>query len=181
MNKKLTTYQMALVGVFTAIICVFGPLSINIPISPVPISMANLAICFTLCVLGMKLGTISVLIYLLIGLVGIPVFSNFSGGLAKLAGPTGGYLVGYIFLALIAGFIFDHFDHMALHFIGMILGTAVLYAFGTAWLAHQAGLTFQQALAAGVLPYIPGDLVKIILSMIAGPIVKNRLKTSGLL
>lgn len=179
--KKLSTYEMALIGVLTAVICILGPLAINIPISPVPISLANLAIYFAIYILGCKLGTISVLIYLLIGLIGIPVFSNFSGGFAKIAGPTGGYLVGYIFLAILAGWMIDHFKAITVHFLALILGTVILYAFGTAWLAHQAGLTFVQAMFAGVIPFIPGDLIKIIITLILGPIIKKRLKGSGLI
>ena len=94
-KKSFTTFQMALIAVMAAITCILGPLSIPIPISPVPISLTNLAIYLTVCLLGWKFGTISYLIYLLIGIAGLPVFSGFSSGFAKLLGPTGGYLIGY--------------------------------------------------------------------------------------
>ena len=77
----------------TAVICVLAPFSL--PIGPVPISLTNLAIYFVLYMLGVKRGTISYLVYLLIGLVGVPVFSGFTSGPGKLFGPTGGYLIGY--------------------------------------------------------------------------------------
>lgn len=96
-QKSMTTYQLVLTGVLTAVICILGPMTLMIPISPVPISLANLAICLSIVILGMKLGTLSCILYLLIGLAGLPVFSGFSGGIGKLAGPTGGYLVGYLF------------------------------------------------------------------------------------
>ena len=102
-TKKLTTYQLTLTAVMAAVICVLGPISIAIPVSPVPISLASMAVYLAVTVLGMKLGTLSCLIYLLLGLVGIPVFAGGSAGAAKLFGPTGGYLIGYLFLALIAG------------------------------------------------------------------------------
>ena len=89
----------------------------------------------------MKAGTISYLVYLLIGLVGVPVFSGFTGGPAKLAGPTGGYLVGFLFMALIAGYFIDRFSrNHILQVLGMILGTAVCYLFGTCLLytSHAA-------------------------------------------
>ena len=76
--KKVSTYTLALIGVMAAITCIVGPLSINIPISPVPISLTNLAIYISVFVLGWKKGTVSYLIYLLVGLVGLPVFSGFS-------------------------------------------------------------------------------------------------------
>ena len=173
-KKVLTTKTMALIGVMTAIICVMGPLSL--PIGPVPLSLGTLAIYFAVYVLGMKKGVIACLVYLLIGLVGVPVFAAFSSGPAKLLGPTGGYLIGYIFLALICGFVIDKTDNMAICFFGMLLGTAVLYMFGTAWLAYSAKMTFQKALAAGVLPFIAGDAAKIVIAIIAGGEVRKRLR-----
>ena len=86
-TKKLTTYQLTLTAVMAAVICVLGPISMAIPISPVPISLASMAVYLAVTVLGMKLGTLSCLIYLLLGLVGLPVFSGGSAGAAKLFGP----------------------------------------------------------------------------------------------
>lgn len=99
------TKTMALIGVMAAVTCILGPLSLAIPVSPVPISLTNLAVYFAIYVLGMKRGTISYCIYLLLGLVGLPVFSAFTGGAGKLFGPTGGYLIGFIFMALICGLL----------------------------------------------------------------------------
>ena len=102
------------------------------------------------------------------------MFSGFSGGLAKLAGPTGGYLVGFIFLALISGFFAEKFsDNVIMTAIGMVLGTAVTYAFGTIWLCAQMHLTFVQGLYAGVIPYLPGDAAKIVVAIIVGSAVKK--------
>ena len=159
-KKSFTTFQMALIAVMAAITCILGPLSIPIPVSPVPISLTNLAIYLTVCLLGWKFGTISYLIYLLIGIAGLPVFSGFSSGFAKLLGPTGGYLIGFIPMAIICGFAFEKFSNRGMQIAGLAIGTIVAYIFGTAWLAIEAHLTFYQALLAGVIPYIPGDLVK---------------------
>ena len=168
---------MTLIGLMTALICILGPLSIPIPFSPVPVSMTNLAIYLTIYVLGMKYGTLSCLVYLLIGFAGVPVFSAFSSGPAKLLGPTGGYLFGFIFMALICGFFIDRRpSKLYLHFIGMVLGTAVCYVFGTLWLAYQAELSFQAALMAGVIPFIPGDLIKIVIAMLLGSQIRKRVK-----
>ena len=100
-NTKLSVYQMAAAALMTAVLCVLGPLSI--PIGPVPISLTNFVIYITLYLLGTKLGTLSYCIYLLLGTAGLPIFSGYSGGLAKLAGPTGGYLVGFIAMAVKIG------------------------------------------------------------------------------
>ena len=185
-TKKLTTYQLTLTAVMAAAICVLGPISMAIPISPVPISLASMAVYLAVTVLGMKLGTLSCLIYLLLGLVGLPVFSGGSAGAAKLFGPTGGYLVGYLFLALIAGAFVGRYTEnkwksIAFAALGMVLGTMVLYALGTAWLAYSAGMDFQAALWAGVIPFIPGDLVKMVIAVLLGSAVRGRLLRAGIL
>ncbi|MBD9337785.1 MAG: biotin transporter BioY [Lachnospiraceae bacterium] len=169
-NQKIRTKQMVLIALMTAVTCVLGPLSIPLPFSPVPISLTNFAIFLAIFILGMKNGTISFIIYLLLGAVGVPVFSSFRGGLQVLAGPTGGYLIGFIFLALIMGFALDHFDRKLVPtIIGMIIGMAVCYAFGTVWLAKLLSLSFKEGLMMGVIPYLPGDAAKIIIAAIVGP------------
>lgn len=169
-NQKIRTKQMVLIALMTAVTCVLGPLSTPLPFSPVPISLTNFAIFLAIFILGMKSGTISFIIYLLLGAVGVPVFSSFRGGLQVLAGPTGGYLIGFIFLALIMGFALDHFDRKLVPtIIGMIIGMAVCYAFGTVWLAKLLSLSFKEGLMMGVIPYLPGDAAKIIIAAIVGP------------
>ena len=169
-NQKIRTKQMVLIALMTAVTCVLGPLSIPLPFSPVPISLTNFAIFLAIFVLGMKNGTISFIIYLLLGAVGVPVFSSFRGGFQVLAGPTGGYLIGFIFLALIMGFALEHFDRKLVPtIIGMIIGMAVCYAFGTVWLAKLLSLSFKEGLMMGVIPYLPGDAAKIIIAAIVGP------------
>lgn len=179
--KDVTVKEMTLTGLMAAVICVMGPLSLPLPISPVPISLTNLAIYFAVYVLGRKRGCISYLLYLLIGFAGVPVFSAFTGGPGKLLGPTGGYLVGFIFMALIIGYFVEKWpSSMGLCFLGMVIGTMAAYLFGTVWLACQAQLSFGKALAAGVLPFIPGDLGKIVIALAAGPQIRKRLRRAGL-
>lgn len=173
-NKKLNIYKIVLIGVMTAITCIMGPLSL--PIGLVPISLTTFAIYLTVILLGWKMGTISYLVYLLVGLAGIPVFSGFSSGFGKLMGPTGGYLIGFIFLAAISGIFIDKFrGKIYMYVVGMLLGALVTYAFGTAWLAFHLHLSFSAALSIGVIPFIPGDLIKMVCAVIIGPIVRKQL------
>ena len=125
-----------------AVTCILAPLSI--PIGPVPISFTNLAIYLSLYLLGWKKGTISYLIYLLLGLVGLPVFSGFTGGPSKLAGPTGGYIIGFIVMAVIAGLVIDNCRKPWIQLIGMIVGTIVCYLFGTIWFCIVAVMHINQ-------------------------------------
>lgn len=173
-EKKFSITQIAVIGVMTAVICILAPFSL--PIGPVPISFTNLAIYIALYVIGMKRGTISYLIYLLIGLVGVPVFSGFTGGPQKLFGPTGGYLIGFIPMAVIAGIVIDKcMKKWYFCLLAMIAGTWVCYLFGTAWLAFQANMTFKAALAAGVIPFIIEDLIKMVLALLIGPQIHKQL------
>lgn len=180
--SKTNTKQLALIGLMAAVICVLGPISFVIPISPVPVSLGFLAIYFAVCVLGMKRGLLSVTVYVLLGFAGVPVFTGFTGGAGKLLGPTGGYIIGYFFMALICGFFIDKFaNNIVISLPGMLLGTAACYLFGTLWLAHQASLSFPAALSAGVLPFIPGDLVKLVLAMTIGLQLRKRLIRANLI
>ena len=146
-------------------------------ISPVPVSLTVFAVCITAYVLGTKLGLIATALYILIGLVGIPVFSGFSGGVAKLLGPTGGYIIGYLFVALFTGLFAGHFEEkIFMHAAGMVLGTVICYLLGTIWLAETADIGFKAALAAGVLPFIPADIVKILAALFAGGKLRKALR-----
>lgn len=178
---KNKTKTMTIISLMTAMICILGPITLAIPISPVPVSFVTLAIYFAVYILGMRGGTVSCLLYLLIGFIGVPVFSAFTGGAGKLLGPTGGYLIGYVFMALISGFFIERWQNQRImQMIGMLLGTLVCYLVGTAWLSIQAGMSFSAALAAGVLPFIPGDAVKIAAAFIAAPAVRKRLIKAGI-
>ena len=177
-EQRISTKTMALIAVMTAVTCILAPLSI--PIGPVPISLTNLAIYFGLYILGMKKETVSYIIYLLIGFVGIPVFSGFTGGAGKLLGPTGGYLIGFIPMAVVAGILIDKFDGKVVpSVIGMIIGTAICYALGTIWFCIQADYKVMPALMLCVIPFLPGDAAKIAIAAFFGPQIRRALKRIG--
>ncbi|MGN0771960.1 MAG: biotin transporter BioY [Christensenellales bacterium] len=172
-TTSMTTKNIASVGLMSAVMCILGPLSL--PIGLVPITLGTFGIYLTCYLLGWKKGVLCTLIYLLLGMVGVPVFSNFGAGLAKLVGPTGGYLIGYIPMSFIIGIFADKFrNNKPMQLLGMILATIVLYAIGTAWLSVSANLTFAKALAAGVTPFIVGDAIKIVMAMILGMPIRER-------
>lgn len=170
---------MTKIAVMTAVICILGPLSI--PIGPVPISLTPLTILLSVYILGTASGSVATLLYVFLGAVGLPVFGGFTGGFGIIAGPTGGYIIGYVFLALISGWFVEHFYNMVwVQYLGMCLGMAVLYAFGTAWLAYVAHMTFAEAFAVGVLPFIAVDMIKMAVSIILGRAVNKRLDAVGI-
>lgn len=172
---KLSTKDMAIIAVMAAMICLAGPLTISI--GPIPLSLATFAVYLAGAVLEAKQGTLAVAIYLLIGLLGVPVFSGFSGGFQKLAGVTGGYLVGYVPCAWLTGlgakrFHTDQAKKWALP-VYMVIGTAVLYLIGTAWFMIQTKNGLVASLGMCVLPFLPGDAAKIVAaSLLSVPIRK---------
>ena len=121
-------------------------------------------------------------IYLVLGLVGIPVFSGYGAGLAKVAGPTGGYLVGYLLLAFIGGlFIEKSKGQPVVSAVGLIPGDAACYVLGTAWFVFQMQCELSYALSVCVYPFIALDLAKIVVSCIVGALLRKRLEQAGVL
>ncbi|MDE7313811.1 MAG: biotin transporter BioY [Eubacterium sp.] len=172
--------QLCFIALMSAVMCLLGPLAV--PIGPVPISVMTLTIYLSMYVLGMKMGTVSCMIYLLLGFAGVPVFAGYTGGAAKLLGPTGGYLVGYICLTLVGGFIMEQFSYKRIWCIlGMVVGTVVLYAFGTVWFMVLMKCELGYALSACVIPFLIGDLAKIVLAELVGQEIRKRLKAANLI
>ena len=125
-TSTLSTKCLTITALMTAILCIVAPFSLPLPFSPVPISFATFILYLTSYVLGAKYGTISCLLYLLLGFIGLPVFSGFSGGVGRLLGPTGGYMIGYLFLVLIGGLAVELSDGKRLpSTLGLLLGTAI--------------------------------------------------------
>ncbi len=166
--------QLVLTGLAAAFICIAGPMTLLLPISPVPISLCTLAIYFCGYLLGSKYAVISVLVYLLIGFLGVPVFSGFTSGPGRLLGPTGGYLIGYLLLALICGCSHSRSRKQLLFYC--LLGTFACYTLGTLWLAWQNHLSLFTACMTGMVPFLPGDGIKILIVTLAGPSIYKRLR-----
>lgn len=166
-KKKFSLTQLIFMALMAAVMCIAGPLAV--PIGPVPITLTNLVIYIAVGVLGTVQGTISYCLYLLLGMVGLPVFSGYAGGLGKLAGPTGGYLIGFIAMALIGGIVME-VSHRKLipTLIGWFIGTAVDYLLGTLWFMYIMHTTFMQTMAVCVFPFIIGDCIKLIAGVMLG-------------
>lgn len=141
-----------------------------VPIGPVPIVLQNLFVMLTALLLGPKWAVASIGVYLLAGITGLPIFAGGTGGIGRILGPTGGYLIGYLPAVFLIGWISRKgkssvfFDVTA-----MILGMLVVYSLGVAWLKTVTGMPIGKALAIGMYPFIPGDVLKIAAAV---PIVK---------
>ena len=167
--KNFRVVDLAYMAVCAALIAVCSWISIP---ATVPFTLQTFAVFCVLGLLGGKRGTVSVLVYILLGAVGLPVFSGFQGGVGALLGTTGGYIVGFIFIGLIVWGAERLFGQkLAVRIAAMLVGLAVCYAFGTAWFmlvyARRSGaIALATALGWCVFPFIVPDLVKMGLAVL---------------
>lgn len=158
----MRTKRLVYCALFAAFIAVAS--QIAIPIQPVPLNMAIFAVLLCGGMLGKKYGTFSVAAYILLGVAGAPVFVGFRGGLAVLAGPTGGYIAGYVIIAFITGAVCEKTRKIKYTAMFMLLAVVLCYAIGTAWYCLITESNIVTALMLCVVPFIPGDLIKIALA-----------------
>lgn len=182
-GKGVDVRRLALIALMAAVLCVLSPLAI--PLSGgVPLSLATLAVMLAGAVLGPVDGMLATLVFLALGMVGVPVFSAYQAGVGVLFGKTGGFLLGYIPLALCSGLFLGKrplqrkpsFRELLPAIVGMALGTVILYAFGTAWFLILTHAPLKLALTACVLPFLPGDALKMILVCALAPALRAALQ-----
>ncbi|WP_164914432.1 biotin transporter BioY [Aminipila luticellarii] len=158
------TTNMILCAVFAAITGVSAGLMLPLPFTPVPITLSTLAVMLTGALLGGWYGSASMIVYLLLGIFGAPVFSGYTGGFDKLIGPTGGYLAGYILTAFITGIIIEKMNkknNLYINVLAMALGLSACYVLGTLWYMFSTGTPLWTALISCVFPFLIGDALKI--------------------
>lgn len=167
-KKKISIKEISLIAMMAAVITVCSWLSL--PVMTIPVTLQTFAVFLTLLILGGKNGTLSILVYILLGLVGVPVFSGFKAGPTALFGVTGGYIIGFLLTGIIF-FLITKFvsEKLVVKIISLVIGLIVCYAFGTAWFIYvyntgetQIGLI--SALSMCVFPFIIPDLLKLALA-----------------
>ena len=156
--------QFLLVLAGSAFLAASARISIPLPLTPVPITAQTLAVLLVGALYGARLGPLTVLAYLGEGLIGLPVFHGGTAGPAVLAGPTGGYLLGFVLAAFIVGWLLQGRRHATVipTIVAFLIGDLALTAVGAMWVAHFVG--YGSAWTAGVLPFIPGEAIKIALA-----------------
>lgn len=154
----------------------------SVPLGPIPVSLCTMLIYLMAYLMGGKQALTAVLVYVLMGAAGLPVFSGFTGGFGVLAGPTGGFVLGYLPMSALCALAVKKANKpRAVQLGGMLGATAVLYLFGTAWYCVQAQVGVWAGVAVCVLPFLPGDGVKILAALIVGPALNDRMVRAGLL
>ena len=170
---------MVYTALFTAVICAVAPFSISI--GPIPLSFATLAIYLAAVSLDWKYSVLSVVVYVALGAIGLPVFSNFEGGFYKIAGVTGGFIIGYIPLALATG-LSAHASgkNRWIQLSGMVIGTVMLYTCGVMWFMLQMKVSLVAAIMTCVSPFLVGDSIKIAFAWIITPQLRKALSRNKL-
>lgn len=176
-SQKISTKDLVITGMFTALICVMA--QITIPVPPIPFSFGVFAIFLTGALLPPRYALFSVLAYLLLGAFGVPVFAGFKGGLTSLVDMTGGYKMAYPIMALIIALSYKYIKKnkvLALA-LGMSIALIFCYLAGTAWFTFVTDYTFYKALTLCVFPFVTFDIIKIVLAISVSMILrKNVLK-----
>lgn len=180
--NKTSVSNLVLNAVCAALMCVLCPLSI--PIGVVPVSLSSFVIMLMIVTFGTKQTLIVLFEYVLIGIVGLPVFSGFNAGIGVIAGPTGGFIIGYFLLVAVSGplitlanKITDNRKFRAVISIAfLIVGNLVLYTAGTLWLMKQMNLSVIEAVSIGVVPFVFPDMIKTVAAYFAGIAIKRAIR-----
>ncbi len=171
MDTRKTTKSIVFVALFAALIAACAFVSIPVPGTPIPIVLQNMMVVLSGLLLGPVLGTASTVLFIVAGILGLPIFSGGTGGMAKIMGPTGGFIIGYAFAALVAGLVcgrprLGKKSSVPRIAIAALCGFVVMYIPGVIHFMRTLDKTFAETMALCVTPYIPGDLIKMVLSIL---------------
>jgi biotin transport system substrate-specific component len=179
MNPNTHLQKMVLAALMAALTAAGAYMVI--PIGPVPIVLQNLFVLLSGLLLGSRWGAASIGVYLLAGFLGLPVFAGGTSGLAKLMGPTGGYLVGFLAAAYLVGLVAERSGgRLWINLLGLVAGSLLIYLCGVTWLKTILDISLAKALAMGMWPFLPGDAAKIVAALALGrtlePLVAGRIR-----
>ncbi len=175
-NNSMTVQGMVYASLFGA--ATAAGAYIIIPTPPVPITLQTLFLMLAGTLLGGRLGAMSQIVYILIGLMGLPVFAGGKAGLGVLFGPTGGYLIGFVAAAFVIGWMMQMKKNAGAAWaaFSMVVGTALIYLLGVAQLSIVAKLSLIKAVSLGVVPFLIGDAVKVTAAVIIYTKLKGHIR-----
>ena len=175
MKSILSTKNLSLMALMSALLCLLAPISI--PIGPVPITLSIFIIYIISYILDANSALISVFIYLLIGIVGLPVFAGYKSGLGVILGPSGGYLISYLIVVYISSYCnHKYYYNKILQLLFMFIALILCYVCGTIWFSIFKKMTFIESLFICVFPFIITDVIKIIAACMLGNEIRKRLR-----
>lgn len=164
---KLTVKELTKVAIFPALMIASS--GISIPLTGAPITLQTLFVLLAGMLLGPKLGSLSMVLYILLGAIGLPVFANFQGGMGVILGPTGGFILSFPIAALVTG-LFIKKENKLSYVTAAVIATAIIYIIGVPWMSYILGWRVQDTLIYMTI-YFPGDIIKIIIAIL----IQNRI------
>lgn len=170
--------RIVVTALFAALLAALSPLAL--PVGPIPLTLASFVVYLMGAALPPRLALSAVGVYILLGATGLPVFSGFSGGLAKLFGPTGGFIFGYLPCAALTSLISRRFQSRRGLIVAVLCGTAALYLCGSLWYHAVTKASPRVVLITCVVPFLPGDALKILAAAAVGPVLKRRLAAGAI-
>ncbi|OOM74818.1 biotin transporter BioY [Clostridium puniceum] len=176
MKLNLSIKEITLVGMCAALMAIFSQLSIPLPFTSVPITLQVFCLVILSVIVGAKVGTLALIVYVIIGTIGLPVFANFHSGFGVLVGPTGGYIVGFIIMAFLIGYASSKQNKFFL-FIASYMGVIIDLLLGTIQLKIVTGMTMQAALISGLYPFILKDFITVTIAVTIGLKVKKSIES----
>ena len=178
-TKRISTKNLVLTGMFTAVLAVLSQISIPMP-SGVPVTLQTFAVALCACVLGWKFGAASVLVYLLLGAVGVPVFAGFNGGLGVIVGATGGFLIGFLPMVVLTG-LFTPAKNKVGTVACSVLGLGICHLLGTVQFMLVMERGFVESFLLVSVPYLFKDVISVVLAFAVGAAIKKALNAANIL
>ncbi|HUW68123.1 MAG TPA: biotin transporter BioY [Candidatus Nanoarchaeia archaeon] len=179
MSEYTNVKPLIYAALFAALTAIGAFIKIPIPISPVPITLQVFFVLLAGLMLGARGGGTSMIVYIILGIIGLPVFSGGTSGLGVLFGPTGGYLLGFIAGAFVIGLVYKITGSTRVGaIIAMVAGLIIIYLMGVIQLSSAAQISIQQAVTVGVLPFLIGDVIKIIAALIVADRIRPLIDVS---
>lgn len=172
---KLSLKDLIVCGIFAAVIAVLAQISIALPFSPIPFTMQVFGVCLVATILGAKKGFVTLMVYILLGAIGIPVFAAYSSGPTVLFGKTGGFILAFPLMVFVIGYISEKYKKIHYVMGAMIVSLILCYGIGTVYFSFITKIPVQKAIVFTVIPYVPLDLVKVIMASLIGVQVRKRL------
>lgn len=169
---KRKTLDIVYCGIFATITAILAQIAVPLP-GGVPLTLQTFAVSLSGIILGSKKGFISILVYVLMGTIGLPVFSGFSVGISAIVGPTGGFILSFPIMAFIIGLFCEKTDNKILIFIGMIIALITNYLLGTIQFSVVTGSSMYNSFLVSVLPFIFVDILKSVLATVIGYMLRN--------
>lgn len=176
-NSKISIQDICSIALFAAVTCILAQISIPMPLG-VPMTMQTFAVTLAAVVLGSKRGGLSILVYVLLGAIGLPVFAGFSGGFQNIIGATGGFIISFPIMAWLIGIGVEKRKQKGMFVLFLILGTVINYVIGVIMFCLIMQASVVTGITACVLPFIPTAIIKAVLAAILGLQIRDRLPAS---